>query len=79
MPEQLRRCRWCRHPLGSVDKPSTDRTRKPHCGNRQCDWCLPCVHRREAAIAAGRPDLLDPGPATEEIPPASDETPPADS
>lgn len=83
----LRRCRWCRHPLtDNAAAPATDsRLRQSHCPNPHCDWCLPCVRRREAAIRAGRQDLLEPvaqveaeTPAeqTREIPAVQDEIPP---
>jgi hypothetical protein len=61
------------------------RLRQAHCPNPACDWCQPCVARREAAIAAGRQDLLEPvAPVppetaceqTREIPAVRDEIPP---
>jgi hypothetical protein len=83
----LRRCRWCRHPLTDNAAPagSDARLRQSHCPNPACDWCIPCVARREAAIAAGRHDLLEPvAPVppetaceqTREIPAVRDEIPP---
>jgi hypothetical protein len=83
MPGQLRRCRWCRRPLtDNAAAAATPRLRHAHCTNPQCDWCQPCVARRENAIAAGRPDLLKPVPPeteaeqTREIPAVQDEIPP---
>lgn len=83
----LRRCRWCKRPTtnDTADATNTPRLRQAHCPNPQCDWCLPCVTRREAAIRAGRQDLLEPvtppepetaGEQTREIPAVQDDIPP---
>jgi len=81
--QKLRRCRWCRRPLTDnlADATNTPRLRKAHCRHPQCDWCEPCKARREAAIAAGRPDLLEPekpAETTQELPAVRDGEPPID-
>lgn len=78
MAEQLRRCRWCRHPLTPPGQAGiSDRLRVAHCGNPACTWCANCVMTRTEAIKAGRADLLpDAGPPTQEIPTVRDDDTP---
>lgn len=73
---KVRRCRWCRRildPTAPHVDDSAQRRVRPHCADSHtCDWCEWCYQRRFAAIKAGRADLLDAGPATQELPAVTD-------
>lgn len=79
----LRHCRWCRHPI-AFGHLNSQRIRPAHCPNPACDWCLPCVHRREALGHLGYTDMLEPvepetaAEQTQELPPVRDGEPPID-
>ena len=77
MAGNLRRCRWCGHPLipAGRPQPALDRVREAHCPNPQCDWCGTCYRQRTEAIKAGHGDLLEPGkPSPFSIPDPDDQT-----